>query len=87
MMKKVAINSNIGTNPPTISNIGDLRFDNKANGFAIYDGTNWCNLEEIQESVDELCKMHPGLAELKKEVEHAQQKFDMYLLLVKENNR
>jgi hypothetical protein len=37
-----------------------------------------------KQSVENLCKIHPGLQELKNQLDEAQKKFDVYLTLVKE---
>ena len=38
------------------------------------------------EDVETLCEKHPGLRELQDELKEAQEKFDMYLALVNEEN-
>lgn len=54
----------------------------------VYDGRNWRDLQSgaviVEQTINDLCTKHPGLAELKRELEEAQHKFDVYLALVKE---
>lgn len=69
--------------------IGSLRINNSV--IEIFDGTCWSNVKDTiypskpQQSVESLCKVHPGLEELKKELDKAQEKFDVYLALVRSN--
>lgn len=58
----------------------------------VFDGTYWVELHSMMPAAsqerkytdDELCKLHPGLEQLKKEVKEAQERYDAYLALVKE---
>lgn len=50
-----------------------------------FDGKKWVQFSHVVPTVDQLCEQHPGLAQLKSELDAAQAKFDAYLALVKEN--
>jgi hypothetical protein len=68
---------------PTTPAIGTMWFDNWVGQFTFFTGLSWEPVVEKQ-SVENLCKIHPGLQELKNQLDEAQKKFDVYLALVKE---
>ena len=56
----------------------------------VYNGAQWLSIGVSMPaspgpSIDDLCEMHPGLAELRAELKEAQEKFEAYLALVREN--
>lgn len=83
----IPIGAGIPNAPPYM---GQVYFDINKNCSYLYDGTNWVHLlgdpaVKIYQSPDYLCTLHPGLAQLKQELDTAQEKFDAYLTLVKNN--
>jgi hypothetical protein len=100
MPNSQSINNNIGTYlgaPITLITgsasskpaRGEMYFDNATRDYQIYDGVRWHTLMSVtlnakEFSVEELCDKHPGLADLKRELDEAKEKFDAYLALVKE---
>ena len=84
-MSQTAINNSILT-PLT----GAIRLETSLNQMQVYDGSSWVVINgqtipfKKQQSIESLCEKHPGLAELKKELDEAQQKFDAYLALIRE---
>lgn len=78
----------------TTALVGALRFNGTLREIEVYNGASWGALTTLagrspypikkEESIDSLCDRHPGLAELKKELDAAQEKFDAYLALIRE---
>lgn len=72
--------------------IGEMYYDTEKNATFVFTGQDWAlfgsELEKYNTSIsiEKLCELHPGLDELKKELDNAQERFDAYLILVKENN-
>ena len=84
-MSQTAINNSI-----SIPLTGTIRLETTLNQMQVYDGSNWIAINgqtlpfKKQQSIESLCEKHPGLAELKQELDEAQQKFDAYLALIRE---
>ena len=66
---------------------GDVFYDTKIGNAFLYDGKDWIMTfdgESSKQSITKLCLKHPGLLDLKTQLDQAQEKFDAYLALVKE---
>lgn len=80
---------------PTPSPIaGEVYVDTKTGKSLVYDGRFWIEITTFaspgaemwnENSVEVLCEKHPGLAELKENLDEATEKFQAYLALVKEH--
>ena len=81
-----------GTVKPASPIRGEMYVDLNTSTNWIYDGITWVTIHPnistpfefpVGPSVEELCEKHPGLKELKDELDEAQAKFDSYLILVR----
>lgn len=79
--------------PGNIPVAGSLYFDQVDTTFKIYTGVKWVNVDSVnqdffipQEKVEEkrLLETNLGLAQLKREAEEAEEKYQAYLALCKE---
>lgn len=80
-----------GMMSPSAPVIGQVRYNVSLRTMDIFNGTAWYNIGVYAPSVpeakiyseEELCAMHPGLLQLKKDLEIAQDKYNAYLALVR----
>ena len=70
-------------NSSTYPAVGATKFDVKSQRYFIFDGKVWIMMFDNHTSIFDLCRKHPGLKELKQELDEAQEKFDAYLALVR----
>lgn len=75
------------TSRPKNPTVGEYWVDIPTGQLYMFTGATWlkASIGNNALELDYLIKIHPGLAELKEEVDAAQEKFDAYLALVKEN--
>ena len=75
--------------------VGQYYYDTNTMNMFVYDGNRWVEISSGPSDLshwsdvhlsdeDVLCEKHPGLAELKKELEEAKEKFEAFKALVKE---
>ena len=73
---------------------GQMRYDTANQTLSVFDGSAWIMLDSnsmsamnYRDSVTyekELCDKHPGLKELKEQLDAAKERYEMYKALVKE---
>ena len=83
----------ISTTAPTSPVMGSMVYDSQTHTFKVFDGTNWLNVTaEMMPNVyyrgmtedERLCAENPGLADLKRQLDEAKEKYEAFKALVKE---
>ena len=79
---------------PSTPTVGQIWLDTQDNEIKIFDGIGWVTIDpnssaamtwrDEQEYEKSLCEKHPGLKELKDQLDEAKEKYEMYKALVQE---